>query len=981
MDNLTTSDGPPIRTRSFRLATRLSPIKLEGADETDSKTESLNLDKVLTNRHDNENIPPSVRKSIDDEMKKLDKIPSKLDTITLKNHQGHESIADELGLRKRGRYSSMPALNSETPKSPKVSRLHSERLAYSPSINRTGVSNTKQLEIKNYFSWNKGWLNNTLTQKGNNKENETNSLSRGTKPVLAFHDVFSNLKKSSENLNSKEVPQKTLNLTQPKPFTSTLKNSVSKMGSHAKLDKWKTDEKFTKGSLADLSHLKEDPWIPSKTRSSTESKIFSKDLTSKLSDLNTFHKKDCSQRDKPVNKQRDRLSLDEGSARHARTQSFTGDDRSFSRDNLDWLVYANRNSLPVSGFSTEDIPPHYKYCTPPRGSMIPPSSQGVSPFGKTPLHENVVSIYGTPSRVDTKDFRLADCGNQNETETDSSVSLSATNTSSETCSSPDILKDNVFEDAFSLNKFFSHENSRLARSFSSPENKRSSKFRKDLLEERPSSMDILAEVGHIEASEKLVAEMEQYMKHSSSSSSSLNSINNKFPKSIPTFEHNEREKYNRDSVLSTGSNSSYESAREELESEQETIVETIKSKFHNIASKFGGRKLNTDQPHQHKNHNELLPPSSPAKCKHDEHPSKITHLSQSLSLKLKPGHHKSTTEPNLPSLLLESKPGSEAIGSRMANPDFDDYATFSLPRTQTPQLKIEVKNNNEKRKSETYCKPPSNLSGPRSISQSGLASKYSPVSSFRNLNIQQSDSAFSIQSADTDSSTPSDSPRSEKEVKPSDNENVDNFYEKRLSVVFNSDDAFRDSAIYCDDMDTPVASPREQAVPLKVPIKEYVQQLEEKNRPCVPSPVKVKHREPGTIIKQRMESLQANVDGQKSPGTSRSLSSTTSRAHSTSTSRDTSRAPSEEKQVTSSALKELIDSKFPLDRSLSVHVDHSDNFVDEEFFRSRSSTSGSGKLKQAYSLGRLDQLSTDVDNLTIMKGWVRQLIDKFQSEK
>ena len=976
MENLTSSEGPPIRTNSFRLATRLSPIRLEATDETDSKSEISNLDNVLTSRHDNDNIPSAIRKSIDDEMKKLDKNPNKVDSINLKNIQRTDQNVEDMGLRKRGRFSSMPALNSEQ-KSPKVSRLHSERLAYSPTINRTGVSNTKQLDIKNYFSWNKDWLNSTESQRDNNKENESSNLSREAKPVLAFHDVFSNLKKSSENITSKPVSQKSVNLTQPKPFASTLKKSSSKIESHAKLDKWITDDKFTKGSLVDVSHLKEDPWIPSKPRSSTESRIFSKDLTSKLSDLNTFHMKDCSHKAKPDKEHKGRLSLDEGSNRHVRTQSFTGDDRCFSKDNLDWLVYANRNSLPVSGLSTEDLL-HYKYCTPPRGSMIPPSPQGVSPFGKTTLHENVVSTYGTPSRGNTKDYQYTSYGNHAETTTDSSVSLSATNTSSETCSSPDIIKDSVFDEAFSPEKFFSPGNARLERSFSSPDNKRSSKFRRDLDEDRPSSMDILAEVGHIEASEKLVAEMEHYMKHSSSSSS-LSSTNNKFPQSIPTFEENGT--YKRDSVLSTGSNSSYESAREDPESEQETIVESIKSKFHNITSKFGGKKLRIDQAQHHKSPSELSAPSSPAKKKLDEHSSKSFPLAHNLSLRLKPGHPKSSAEPSLPSLLLESQPGSEVIGSRMAHPDFDDYATFSLPRSQTPQSNMEDKKVVEKRRSETYFKPLSYLSGPKSVSQSVLASKYSPVSSLRNLHIQQSDSAFSIQSADIDSSTPSDSPRSDTDNKPADNDNADNFYERRLSIAFNTNDEFRDSAVYCDDLDTPVVSPREPIVPLKVPIKEYVQKLEEKNKSCPPSPVKVKPREPGAIVKQRLESLQANLDNQKSSSTSRSLSSTTSRTQSTSNSRDTSRAPSEEKQVTSSALKELIDHKFPMERTLSLCVDQSDRQEDEEFFRSRSSTSGSGKLKAAYSLGRLDQLSMDVDNLTIMKGWVRQLIDKFQSEK
>ena len=981
MENLAHTDGPPIRTRSFRMATRLSPIRLEAGDETDSKLDNTKVpvDNVLVVKSGNENIPPALRKTIEEEMKKLDRIPHKFGTLTFKKDKENE-IEDQ-SLRKRGRYSSMPALNCESQNSPKVSRLHSERSGYSPIINRTGVSQTREINLKNYFNWSRDRLNNSLSEKDSNKENISSNLSREAKPVLAFHDVFSNLKKSSENLNSKTGPP--VNLTKPKPFSSTLTISASQLGSHAKLDKWKNGEKFTKGSIIDVSHLKEDPWIPNKIRSSTESKIHVPypSLVPELSDLHASHQKDCSYKDKLLKAQKNRLSLDESSGRHSRTQSFTGDDRAFSRDNLDWLVYANRNSLPVSGFSTEDII-HNKYCTPPRGSMVPPSAHGSGPYGKEPLPENVISAYAIlPSRNDLTGPRVNGFGQNgipNGATTDSSVSLSATTTSSETCSSPDIMKDSVFDDAFSPEKFFGPENSGFHRSLSSTEGKRTNKFCKGFSDERPSSMDIL-DVDHLDASDKLLAEMEHYMKHSSSSSSSLNSNNNKFPKSIPTFTHTEKEHRKRDSVISSGSASSYESAKEDLESEHdETIVETLKSKFHNIAARFGGKKLNTDI--GTKNSTEHSNPSSPIKYKSEDQTVKVSPLSHNLSLRAKP-HHPKSPEPDLPSLLLESQPGSEAIGSRMANPDFDDYATFSLPRNQIIQSGAEINKPNEKRRSEMYFRPTTSLSGLKSVSQSALGSKYSPVTSLRNLHIQQSDSAFSIQSADIDGSTPSESPRSENDtdnVRNNETEIADNFYEKRLSIALNSDEVFRDSAVYCDDTDTPVASPRDVNVPTKVPIKEYVQQLEEKNKHPNPSPVKVKHREPGMIIKQRLESLQANLENQASCSTSRSMSAATSRTQS----RDTSRAPSEEKQTDRAvALKEFIDTKFPVGRTLSIPVDSSEKFSDDsELFRSRSNTS-SGKLKPAFSLGRLDQLSSDVENLVIMKGWVRQLIDKFQAEK
>ena len=35
----------------------------------------------------------------------------------------------------------------------------------------------------------------------------------------------------------------------------------------------------------------------------------------------------------------------------------------------------------------------------------------------------------------------------------------------------------------------------------------------------------------------------------------------------------------------------------------------------------------------------------------------------------------------------------------------------------------------------------------------------------------------------------------------------------------------------------------------------------------------------------------------------------------------------------------------------------------------------------ARAIGRLDSMKNDVDNLVIMKGWVKDLIDKFQHTK
>ncbi|KAH3851587.1 hypothetical protein DPMN_094069 [Dreissena polymorpha] len=77
--------------------------------------------------------------------------------------------------------------------------------------------------------------------------------------------------------------------------------------------------------------------------------------------------------------------------------------------------------------------------------------------------------------------------------------------------------------------------------------------------------------------------MEHYMKRSTSSSGSLSSTNKGFPTVIPNFEDQEQKRHskNRDSCISTGSNSSYDSTTD-LSSEphqEERMVHTIKARL------------------------------------------------------------------------------------------------------------------------------------------------------------------------------------------------------------------------------------------------------------------------------------------------------------------------------------------------------------------------------------------------------------------
>ena len=1010
MDNLSQSEGSAIRTHSFRMATRISPIRLDSKDELDgTQVGDVNRKSVLTDQTNLDNIPPAIKRSIERELDKH-KYPFSVKDVVLngKNTDNLDgSYLDESQLGKRGRYASMPVLNSVMPNSPKPCRLASE--GSEACLTKTDPNRSclryKEMNVKPYFST---YIKSSRLPSAN--DGITTDLSRPgeSKHIQAFNDAFANLRKSQESIDGRSSLPRTLTLTQPKPFTSTLKSSASLLSSQAKLNKWGSSDRFTKGSLSDLSHLREDPWIPDKHRSYTESNIKSP-VKVQMYINNTETGKQDKHFHKTVNKQIGRLSMDIDKIKHDQSSIVTNEDRTFSRDNLDWFVYANRNSLPVSGFSMEEMNKSYKYCTPPRDAMIPPkcTKDTVGTLPKTSRHQNIVSGLVSPNMFEGEKSCIQGY-DVNVSNADSSVSLSATTSSSETCSSPDILKD-VFDDSYMPLDPYHRERSSLSRSLSSSETQRTPKLktRQHLEKDRPASADILEDIGHIDASERLVAEMEKYMQRSSSSSGSgsisSSSNINRFPTSIPTFERKEETKNkNRDSCISNGSASSYESAGQDVPSDNEDgLVDSIKHKFHHITNKFTGKKGNDQSSASHEIHQHTT------KFKQEDHPTKLLpSKSPNFSLKIK--SNTKNTDPDLSTILKEKEPGSEAIGARMANTDLDDYATFSLPRTHhiSPEDNVQC---SESPKTRVLHKQygrysNSNLVSPNSPSLSSTNSQFKSQSTLavpltplqKSGRTQQSDSAFSIHSVEMDSSSPEGSFKDESEHttvdiskdKPLDGkiEPVDT-YERRLSAVFNSDEAFRDSAVYdIEDIDSPPVTnaedetihlpegPKYTSSPMvkaKIPIKTYIQQLEEKNKVKAPPVLKVKPKEPSSAIKQKIESLAASAEyHSKSSSISRSMSTNTSHTNS----RSSSRACSEEKHIplTSAALKEYIDNKFPMDGESTEGIS----------FRSRSSSTGSlSQLKAALSVGKLNQISSETDNLVIMKGWVKELIGKFQDQK
>ncbi|KAH3851588.1 hypothetical protein DPMN_094070 [Dreissena polymorpha] len=208
-------------------------------------------------------------------------------------------------------------------------------------------------------------------------------------------------------------------LTQPKSFTSSLENSANTLNSHAKLNKW-GPEKFTKGSMSDLSHLKENPWLPNKLRPYTDSRVTN-----------------GSEDNLPVTpKSVSRLSIDTKELRRSRAHSCNSRD-SDSSDSLDWIVYANRNSIPLANFGCDE---HYRQLS--SGSKVLPYNDKIpqSPLvsHSTPLN----SGYHGNTRGQ---------GHKSENG-DSSISLSGT-TSDDTCSSPDILNRCVWNPPVQLRNY------------------------------------------------------------------------------------------------------------------------------------------------------------------------------------------------------------------------------------------------------------------------------------------------------------------------------------------------------------------------------------------------------------------------------------------------------------------------------------------------------------------------------------------------
>ena len=219
----------------------------------------------------------------------------------------------------------------------------------------------------------------------------------------------------------------------------------------------------------------------------------------------------------------------------------------------------------------------------------------------------------------------------------------------------------------------------------------------------------------------------------------------------------------------------------------------------------------------------------------------------------------------------------------------------------------------------------------------------------------------------------------------------DSFYERRLSVAF-------ESGMFQEQPAGP-QSPECRQGPRRS-IREVVQYIEEKFRPRQPAPVEVKRKEPSALIRQRLQSLRDNAS-YKRRLSSRSQSEDRSRgrditpdsprlARPEQRSRsanqfmhrvqvehvargDTREAQHALERERESAAKRVREMAAGREREMAGRV-----FERGQESEERSEGGGSSGVSAMGSMERLDQQSSEVDNLLIMRGWVRNLINKFQ---
>lgn len=712
----------------------------------------------------------------------------------------------------------------------------------------------KIIDTKPYFMWDKNKFK--LTSKL--LERQSLNVSNEQRVIPALSNSF--LKKSTENVDASKQ-MRSISLTKPLSFSDNF----------ADLHQPKVPN--------DTCDKSSDPWVPQQ-KSPT-----------------------CFRRETQWRKLREQTAVNEA--------------MKFSKDNLNWLVYANRNSLPIGGF-TDESNKLFKYCTPPRKEMVAPGSEKFS-LKYPDQCKDVIDHVDLSDQRPEKDFY------HSEKENGMSVKINR--------------------------KMTDQHRPLLTRSNSTPLTVSHAKPG-HIRHNRTISMDTHT----VQESERMVEEMEDYIRLSTSSLN-LNGSASKFPTSLPSSDTEETaEKSNRSSCISTLSTSSYESQSSYSETTSaDSLVFSLKNKLQHITDKLRRRSAEP-------NSKESSPAPSDEKKENDKQKIDVETIKKnsvtltrfySIKVKLPEGEtvcSKKKKDPELSSLLMEGEPGSSTIGSRMAEPfPGDFYPTLSLPR----HLK---KDNGDNTSLSSY-----EFSSKETSPEPEVGHKHVlALPSIHNLNIQQSDSAVSIQSELDDNRHVSplvENKHRRRSLSDSSGDSTGSFYERRFSVALDAgEEEFRDSAVYCE-MEVDSSNPHyQECASARPPIKAYVKHLEQKGKTKTPNVVKVATREPGVVVRSRLKSLHMDSEQPKKRGL---------------------RSRSEERDPHNY----FSDIRVSIINKPSTNIDHTLKKQNSDLlYRSRSNTPPSGALKPSFSTGRLDELEDDIENIVVMKGWVRQLIAKFQKE-
>ena len=339
---------------------------------------------------------------------------------------------------------------------------------------------------------------------------------------------------------------------------SALRNRALADGSKAKLIGWSSADKLTKGSMTDVSHLSEDPWVRN-----TEVVLTEKEKKKTISSASLPSKNDLHQY---VNSNSTNLN---GSS------SCEG-----SKENLDWLVYLNRNasgssSSPLNPASS--LPSHFsnQQINESKDKLSSVSvSQGIN-ITDLSQHRNIHTSYGTPPTAvmvpkNMFMFRSSSGASLKSDDKAKGIVLSQSTLVTKPCPTKITLTKPV--------KL--QETSNLSRSNSLPTTScygkgMSYSALKSLSRNRHSSIQNVDNLSEQESAQKMIAEMEEYIKAVTEplhESASHRCLPKRFPTSLPaiTVEEEDPEDNNDDddtqpsgsnrlSVISSVSTSSYES--------------------------------------------------------------------------------------------------------------------------------------------------------------------------------------------------------------------------------------------------------------------------------------------------------------------------------------------------------------------------------------------------------------------------------------